>query len=409
MVALLTAAVWAACFAAPTVWDLTGIGEGDKPFLDLRNLTVAAETAHRGLDPYAKNPLDPYNRPHGYSGWWLLLGDLGIDHTDTAWLGMVILLLTLGAGVCQVRPVSSREGILLLLVLASPPILMAVNRVNHDLLVFVIMVGALFCLRHAPARALGIVLLAIAAVLKYFPLAAVILLLEARTRRELAGWLLLYGFVLLLAWPALAQGFHNAVLYQPAPEWLYAFGAPVVFRDFALPSASLLGATAAGVMLAAVAIFGRPNTAAPAKSVVHAAWATPSADFVCGAVMIVGCFLHGSSYLYKLVFALFLLRGLWQPAENRAEDRWRRMTWRLLLAVLWFEGVLAVTLNLGADAVMARPRSALLLKIGLVIGQVLTWALVACLWRYLVVYLDRQLRHWVTPLAWSRPSSHDQA
>lgn len=387
--ALLAATFWTACFLLPQVWSLTGIGQGDKPFLDLRNLISAGESQQLGFDPHVKNPRDPYNRPHAYSDWWLVLDDLGVDQTDTAWIGAMLLAVTLGAAVWVVGPATVREGAGLLLVLASPPLLMAVHRANHDLVVFILMCVALGCFRaeRGPVRALGVALLAVAAVLKYFPLAAVVILLEARCRRELLGWIVVYALVLLLAWPSLERGFQTAVTHTPMPFWLYAYGAPVVFRNFELSSAPALGWMLAGAMLVAGAALWRPRASAPATE-----WATPDRDFTCGAVMVVGCFLHGSSFIYKLLFALWLLRGLWTKAGNGTEDRWRKATGWLLFAVLWFEGLAAVLLNLG---IFPSPLDLSLLKACLFVEQVLTWALVACLWRYLVVYLDRHGRRWL--------------
>src|SRR4051812_23648789 len=84
-VALLVATIWAACFCFPAVWIITGIGEPDKPFLDLRALISAGEIQQQGLDPHVSNPLDPYGRVHGYSDWWLILGRLGVTGADLAW------------------------------------------------------------------------------------------------------------------------------------------------------------------------------------------------------------------------------------------------------------------------------------------------------------------------------------
>lgn len=400
---LAAATVWVAAFVVPAFWTITGIGEADKPFLDLRNILAASESVQLGEDPYTHNIRDPYNRPHGYSAWWLVIARFGVDRSDLAWIGALLLGLTLGSAVWLAGPATWREGRAVMLVLTSPALLMAVNRLNHDLFVFILMAGALACFRTSsgPARTLGVLLLAISAVLKYFPLAAVILLLEARTRRELTRWTLAYGLVLLLAWPSLARGFQVARSVKPSPDWLYAFGAPVLFRNFEFPSATLLGGVLAGAMLLAGALAARPTLRAAG------AWATPSADFACGAVMIIGCFLHGSSYIYKLVFALFLARGLWQPAMHQGEERWRRLTWKLLLVVLWFEGSVATLLNLAATGgVLPAANAEIVLRIAMGVEQLATWGLVACLWRYLIIYLDQHLRRWLKLMVLPVPHSH---
>jgi len=392
LTALLAATIWVACFYVPGVWLLTGIGEADKPFLDLRNLVSAGEVAQLGLDPYVSNPLDPYHRPHGFSSWWLAGGRLGLTREDIAWLGTLLLGVTLASTALLLRPAGWRQGAGLLLVLVSPPLLFLVNRANHDLVVFVLMSLALLGLRdgRTPVRALAILLLAVSAVLKYFPLAAVVLLLDARTRREFAGWCLLYALVLLLAWPSLEQALRTAASHQPAPAWLFAFGAPTIFRNLGLASAAPWGWLAAGLLLLAGAVNWWRGAARKAPPAIAAA-RTWEREFACGAVMIVGCFLHGSSYLYKMVFALWLLPWLWRAKLDQGEERWRRATQTLLLAVLWFEGGATLAINLSVFSGTLAPAVAhRLLEVTIQIGQLFTWALVACLWRALLLYLGRE-------------------
>jgi hypothetical protein len=398
LVALLTTAVWVACFYFPVVWMLTGIGQADKLFLDMRNLLSAGEAARHGLDPYISNPLDPYHRLHGYTDWWLVTGTIGLTLEDTAWLGTLLLGLTLASAVLLLRPANWSQGRVLLLLLVSPPLLFAINRANHDLVVFVIMCGALACLRRerASLRALGIVLLAVSAALKYFPLAAVILLLDARTRREFLGWGLLYGLVWVLAWPSLEAGLRNAVSHTPAPSWLYAFGATVIFRnaDIVAPAGWLLaGFLVYTGMVAWPAIRAANPTQAdgPARD--------QEREFACGAVMVVGCFLHSSSYLYKMVFALWLLPWLWRATLVEKEERWRKTTRGLLLAVLWFEGGSALVVNLlylssAFSAVVANN----LHTMTQFVSQLFTWALVLCLWRGLLRYMIKQVRFLGSPV-----------
>ncbi len=394
LTALLAATVWVACFYTPGVWLLTGIGEADKPFLDLRNLVSAGEAAQLGHNPYVSNPLDPYHRPHGFSSWWLVGGRLGLTREDIAWLGTLLLGLTLASTVLLLRPAGWRQGAGLLLVLVSPPLLFLVNRANHDLVVFVLMSLALGCLRHerASVRALAVLLLAVSAVLKYFPLAAVVLLLDARTRREFAGWVLVYGLVLALAWPSLEQALRTAASHTPAPAWLFAFGAPTFFRNLGLASAATWGWLAAGLVLLGVAASWWRSTARKGPPATGEA-RTLERELACGAVMIVGCFLHGSSYAYKMVFALWLLPWLWRASLEPAEERWRKATQSLLLAVLWFEGGATLAINLSVFTGVLTPSVAhRMIEVTIQVGQLLTWALVACLWRALLLYLGRETK-----------------
>jgi hypothetical protein len=382
LVVLLAATLWGACFCFPQVWRATGIGEGDRMFLDLDGLLAAGEAAQLGLNPFQPNPLDAYHRPHVYTEWWLVTGRLGLTRRDTFWLGAVLTGLTLLSAVLLVRPAGWRQAGLAVLVLVSPAMLLAVNRANNDLVVFILMGGALVLLRQdrEPPRVLGVVLLAIAAVLKYYPLAAGVILLDARSRREWLGWILAYGLVLLLAWPALEPGLHSASKYRPSPDWLYAFGMPVIFRDFALAVPPGWLAFGGGLAVAGWAARGALKGGAA-----NGAPSAAEREFACGAALLVGCFALGSSYAYKLVFSVWLLPWLWRTVSPGQEDLWRRATLGLLLVVLWLEGLLSVVIN-----VLMPPGEYLLalqvMKATLAISQVLTWALVISLLRSVLIY-----------------------
>jgi len=388
-VAGLVALFWLACFCFPAVWAATGIGEGDRPFLDLHGLLAAADARQAGVNPYLPNNFDPYHRPHVYSSWWLELRRLGLGRSDTIWLGSVLVAAVLLMAVFMVRPVTRREGVALLLLLASPALLLAINRANNDLVVFIIISLGLLCFRRETWvwRALGVGLLAVSAVLKYSPLTTLVVLLDFRSRRSFLGGLALYGLVLALAWPSLGEGFHSALKYNPAPYWIYAYGAPVLLRDLEI-QASSAWLWPAILLVAWAAMQARPaltrqEPAGPAR--------TAEREFMCGAALLVGLFFLGSTFVYKLLFAVWLLPWLLRPGAGGSEPGWCRATWNLLLLVVWLEGTVAVEINLLAGP-LSEATAHGLLKTTLVITQLATWALVACLLRFVLGYAARRAR-----------------
>ncbi len=129
---------------------------------------------------------------------------------------------------------------------------MAVNRANNDLVVLATVCLGLICFRLPQFgwRLLGVAAFAVAAVMKYYPLVTVLLLLELRSRMQRVVAVIVYAAVLLVALPGLIPGLASAGKNTPVPEWLYAFGAPTLWRD--LGSRSQAGWMALG---AAVAIF----------------------------------------------------------------------------------------------------------------------------------------------------------
>ncbi len=384
LVAFLTAAVWTGYYFMPSWQRATGLYDTGKLFWDLDGLLASGEAARQGLDPFRPNPLDFYHRPHVYTEWWLITGRIGLVRAHTWWLGCALMAATLTSALLFLKPVGWRQAGLTVIVLISPAMLMALDRANNDLVVFILM-GAAFAFlskRGWVTPALGVVLLVLAAILKYYPLAALIVLLDARSRRELLAWILLGVFVVLLAWPALEPGL-RAYKYRPNPEWIYAFGAPVIFRNWEMkpPPVGIALGLGMVVALAAWSLRGKWG-----RMQVAARSGLDELGFVGGSAMLVGCFVLGSSYAYKFVFCLWLLPWLWRSPMVGADARWRAATLGLLMMVLWLEGFLAVVLNTVFSGI---PRSVALtaLKVGLTVSQLLTWVLMICLVRGLIFYV----------------------
>lgn len=369
-------------------WVTTGMGEPNRPFLDLYGLLAANDAVNLGMDPYRPSLLDPYHRPHVYSEWWLVSASWGLGRKDVIWLGFVFAGSLLLTAVTMARPRNWSESLQLLLLLLSPAFILAAHRGNNDLVILVIVSAGLVCFRRAEMlwQVLGVLLCALSAVLKYYPLTTVVLLLGLRDRRSLLWGLALYLLVLVLAVPGLLPGFRSAANNMPVPIWLYAFGAPVLMRDFQLTNALIWLLPGVAIVVWALVTAWRqplPETPAPQDAAER--------EFVCGAAMLVGLFFLGASFVYKLIFALWLLPWLWQREAGREGQRWRQAILLLLGGVVWLEGAMALALNRWASS-QAQDTNQFVLKIGLVFVQLLTWVLIAALCRWLFVYLVRWLR-----------------
>lgn len=380
--------VWTACFRFPEVWQWLGIGEGDKPFLDLYGLLASGERARAGFDAFLPNPLDPYRRPNVYPEWWLVTGQWGLTRADTAWLGVVLVLTVLVVALGLSKPAGRRQAMGVMGVLLSPAMLIGINRANNDLVIFAIVSVALLVLRRRAGgwTALAVLALAVVAALKYYPIAGGLVLLHARNRREFLLGLSLFGLVLLLAGPGLARGLANPFALHP--EWLYAFGAPVLWRNFHLGNPLLW-------IVPAVVLLGWSAWRTKAGAAAVAAPSTDEArEFLVGSAFIAGCFFLGASYAYKLVFALWLLPALWRGVRPEPFAGFTRLATWLLYAVLWFEGLGALAVNLVVSPLSPRAGAMGIYAI-LTIQQVFTWMLVACLLRWIFADVFPRVRRLV--------------
>ena len=82
--------------------------------------------------------------------------------------------------------------------------------------------------------------------------------------------------------------------------------------------------------------------------------------------------------------------ALADDAGGKGEERWRKTTFGLLLAVRWLEGGTVVVINVVVSA-LSRPLAERMLEMALLVSQLLPCAMVLCLWRALLVYLIRQV------------------
>ena len=221
------------------------------------------------------------------------------------------------------------------LLVLSPPVLLVVLRANNDLVVFALLAAGLLVLRQATPWRLGFFagMLALATGLKFYPLVAGLALLLVRPpRRMLVAavlTLLAGGGALVAVWGDLKR----AVI--PAPDGVYTFGAPIVFRDLGWAHPVAMGAGCA--LLAAGALFCVRRGWFIRLDDERADWNERLA-FACGAALLVGCFLAGISHAYRLLFALLLI-----PLLSRSTSRGPVL---LLLAVLWLDGLYCLTANL---------------------------------------------------------------
>ena len=328
----------------PVILLRLGVAFHGQWFLDSYALLAANDAVRAGIDVTHSNPLDPLNRWHIYSDWWLLLGNAGLTREHNFLLGGLWAAAFLAVALASVRPASLREAALLALILLSPPHLLALHRANNDLAIFTLLGLPLLWLQRGvtlpPLAAFGAAV-ALATGLKYYPIVAVAAPLVALPWGARAGWLA--GGIALLAGLALldvADGLGRAT--GEMPQTIYQFGAPVIWRDLELSRPAVLALTLLVMIGGAALAMRRRWTVGLADD----ARGTPGERllFACGALLLLGCFLAGTSFIYRWIFGLWLwpwlarqARALPAPAPRVAVALW--------IISLWTDGLCCVLVN----------------------------------------------------------------
>jgi hypothetical protein len=395
--ALVVAVLWSAALLTPHLGRALGLGSTG-PFLDLHGMLAANEAAGLGLDPYVSNPLDPHQRPFLYSTWWLWPGHPGLTRADTGWLGGVVVAATLAAAGLMWRVRTWREALISGLVLLSPAWLLAVYRANNDLVIFVLLAVAVWALQgsRAVGRATGAILVGAMAILKYYPVAAVVGVLGAARRREMLVLFALVAAVVALGWPSLVPAVAAISRYGfvvTASVGLQAFGVKVLGEALA-PHAPAVVAWLAGLAAGAAGFRLARQTGAPGRGGPERRW---MAAALFGAVL-VGAFVIGTSYSYKLVFLWGLLPWLVRDAP-KALGRSRALGLLVLvLAAGWADGLMATVANtLGPDLSLSGRASVLAFAHGFaVVSQLVYWVLMGACLRLSLDWSRRQVSRLAT-------------
>ena len=277
-------------------------------FADLRTITGGAESKKQGFDPMVKNPGDPWNRVMNYPRIWQLLYVFGIDERDTVPVGILFVSLFL-FGVCLVLPNAPNVTILaVILTLLSPAVLLGIERGNTDLLMFFLVAFAVFLVDKNRCYLSSFVVL-FAAFLKLFPIFAVVSLLRAEKKL----FFRLFCVVCAVFAVYLAVTFPDLILIgNGTPKIIYSsFGKDILWMK-AFEINETLGVfvkcfsyfvLAIVAVLAAFLFFREFVPVKFEKSITLD-------SFRAGAMIYIGTFLLGSSFIYRLMFLILVIPQL---------------------------------------------------------------------------------------------------
>ncbi len=369
-----------------------GVATYGRWFHDLFAILASNDAVVRGIDPYIPNPLDYYHRPHVYTSWWLELHKLGLTRADTFWLGLSLVTSFLVVAMAGLKPKSWKESAFYLAGLCSSPVLLAVNRANNDLAVFLILSLAPLCLVNTQrtVRLLAVFLVVFAAGLKFFPLAGAVILLAGKDRSELRMRLLVFALVCCLAGVSIAEDFARGTYFQPDVRGLFTFGS-VAIPNTLLIAGPWWGRGAWLIGIGAFLLFFAKGTLAEKR---ERGEDLDRISFIMGSSLLCACFWANMNFSYRLVFSLWMMPYLWrvpgdltQSAVLRRLALWTR--W-LLLCVLWMDTFFCLWVNLAVSRMQGANQQAWADRLFLV-EQPLIWAFFLCLLAFLADFIRGKL------------------
>jgi hypothetical protein len=295
------------------------------PFVDISFSLAAWECTRQGVDVILSNPCDILHRGYSYSPLWMTASPIPLGVGDTMTVGWCLDLLFIASLTLLPPPRRPVELGFVLAATLSTMVVFALERANLDILMFMLVLAAgLLAECRASMRPIGYGFALLAALLKYYPIMALITVFRERPPRFFAITIALTG-VLAVFWviyhvgiaegfPTIPRGPYNTDLFaaQNLP-FLLGEGA----RNVAWPSswAPLVGqAFAAAIYATMIGVcwvvcrrllsFGQLGAALASLSGLERTL------LVTGCAVIVGCFFAGQSVAYRGVFLLMVIPGL---------------------------------------------------------------------------------------------------
>jgi hypothetical protein len=309
------------------ILSLWSFGPFRYPFLDLIYVGAGVECFHKGIDVYLTNPCDPLDRVHDYSPLWLRMTFLLSTKT---WLNVSGLAL---AALPRLR--RAADTLIVILFVASPVALYALERGNVDVAMFILAVLAVVCLDRAFAgRLVGYIAILIGGLLKFFPFVLFALLCRERPRVAVP-----LGLIAVLAMGGFAW-IYRAELPRmaaniPMPDMFAGgFGArqlPVgltilLRQSFAWPWWLSDRIVFSAINSALIATCGlavwRLSRSPHIQGAVRALTSREALSLLAGALLVCGCFFAGRNITYRAINLLLTIPSLLVLARAGGQSVW---------------------------------------------------------------------------------------
>ena len=143
------------------------------PFLDLKGRLAHIQANRLGIDTYSfRNPFDPFGRVNNKPSISLIFSFTGLGVKDAIWLGYILISLFIFQAISLLRKTNLLFLILGSLCIFNPNVLLAIERGNDDIIIFLFCFGLpyLFSKKNHFFNATAIFIVWFLSALKYYPI-----------------------------------------------------------------------------------------------------------------------------------------------------------------------------------------------------------------------------------------------
>jgi len=280
------------------VWRSFGVIAADSRFEDLHVVVVGIANAREGMDPWKPTKMGQVDWVYNYPRWWLYADRLGLNAKTLNGFGIGLGSIFLGTFIFILGRLTLEEGLWASLFVLSPCVMLAVERGNIDLVLFILLGVCVGIRRVIP---LSILLMVFATVLKLFPVFGLLAFVAPPWRKTLP-WLAA-AVVICLSYFIFDLAELNRVAALTPHLPFRSYGASTLFMQIHQSPHVVF----ADLILVVVIVLSVWFSAKAPSSVEHLWWQRDLFTFRIGAGVFLGTFALLSNWDYRLIFLAFCL------------------------------------------------------------------------------------------------------
>jgi len=313
-------------------------------FSDLHVIVAGYESLVNGYDPYSHSEFDPWGRLYNYPRWWLGLGYLGLSHVNLFFIGCLMVFAYFISAFKLLKGMTKGEGLYCAFVIVSPSSMLAAERGNVDILIFIILAFTVFLYSSSKynVKLKTSILITAVSILKLYPIFAICVFLKEKKAdfyKVFGVVFVLFLLYLFLSWDDLLD-ISNNTPYGVIRMYGSAVLPMRVFSDFLgmnhdlRPYYHMIGLLIGNGILFFIALFcflklkrGRVRFNLELFTERHLL-----VSFRLGVGIFVGTFALGNNWDYRLIFLIFAIPQLLFWYKNCPEIK--RMIFIALTSIL---------------------------------------------------------------------------
>ncbi|MEY4489942.1 MAG: hypothetical protein RIQ79_2450 [Verrucomicrobiota bacterium] len=321
------------------VLSAAGAIQMSEHFADLTLFSAARHELDLGGDPYLTTAYDPWGRPYNYPMLWLTFMRFPVNWIPAVGGALIIAWLT-GIGWWWGR-LTVKQGLLAGLAVCSPPLVLAMERGNCDLIIFLLILLALAMLQQGWSLASWLVIF-FTFMLKLYPVAGFVVLLRLSWRRS--GLCLAATLLTVTGYIGWKKSEILTVLHHTPTDIMMTYGATHWAKVAGRLATEFTGKRypfqylEAQSMLWAALVFILSMWLGWSRRKMEKRFVADRYldGFRIGACIYALTFIVGSNYVYRQMFLLLCLPWLWRKtADSHASKLIYQITLALIFAVLW--------------------------------------------------------------------------